>query len=241
MRLLQKIIDRFQQNAVLDELLEDMKNLDEVLLEKRIEIFKEKVTPEFSKIGLNNWDGKYIWFSDFNNEGIKHVVEYNVFKYYGGSFTYGNCYYYVPTISGSSKLINHRTDKSTKIHFFKRLDEWQKSMEKNNHNNPDKVSTINEKKFRATLDDVLQRNIPKLKDWFDKTQTLEQTIEVLINDINNPPYEIGQRIISCEYILGFLYKQKGDIESSEFWIKKHFEKKLNNDEEIELIMSKIKN
>lgn len=241
MKLLQKILERFRQNAVLDELMDDIKNLDEVLLEKRIEIFKEKVTPEFSKIGLNNWNGKYIWFSDFNNEGIKHVVEYNVFKFYGGSFSYGNCYYNVPTISGRSRLVNHRTDKSTEIHFYKRLDGWQKSIEKNSLKNPDMISTINEKKFRATLDEVLQRNIPKLKDWFDKNQTLEQNIEGLKNDIKNPPYEFGQRIISCEYILGFLYKQKGDMESSDFWIKKHFEKKLNSDEEIQLIMSKLKN
>jgi hypothetical protein len=241
MKLFRKVLDRFRQNIVLDELLADMKNLDEVLLEKRLEIFKENVTPEFAKIGLNNWDGKYIWFSDFNNDGVKHVIEYNVFKYYGGSFTFGNCFYSVPTISGGRKLINHRTDKSTKIHFFKRIDEWQKSLENNSLNNLDNISTINEKKFRTTLNDVLTRNIPKLKDWFENTQTLEQNIEGLKNDIKSPPYEIGQRTFSCEYILGFLYKQKGDLETSEYWIKKHFEKELNSDEEMELIMNKIRN
>ncbi len=240
MKLIRKIIDKFQHNKVLDELLDDMKNLDEVLLEKRLEIFKEKVTPEFAKIGLNNWNGKYLWYSDFNEKGIKHVIEYNVFKYYGGSFTFGNCFYHVPTIS-SKKLINHRTDKSTKIHFFKRLDGWQKSMEENSRNNPDKISTINEVKFRKSLDDVLIRNVPRLKDWFDTKKTLEENIQGLENDVENPPYEIGQRIISCEYILGFLYKQKGEVELSEKWIKKHINKDLNSVEEIELIMKRIKN
>lgn len=240
MNIFRKIIDRFQQNKVLDELLDEMKNLDEVLLEKRLEIFKEKVTPEFAKIGLNNWNRKYLWYSDFNEEGIKHVIEYNVFKYYGGSFSYGNCFHSVPTISGK-KLINHQTDKSTKIHFFKRLDGWQKSMEENSRDNPDKISTINEEKFRKSLDNVLVRNLPRLSAWFESKTTLEENIQGLEKDIENPPFKIGQRIVSAEYILGFLYKQKGNIELSEYWINKHINKDLNSDDEIELIMKRIKN
>ncbi len=240
MNLIRKIINRFHQKKVLDELLDDMKNLDEVLLEKRLEIFKEVVTPEFAKIGLKNWNGKYLWYSDFNEEGIKHVIEYNVFKYYGGSFSFGNCFHSVPTISGK-KLINHRTDKSTMIHFFRRLDEWQKSMEENSRENPDKISTINEEKFRKSLDDVLERNLPKLKAWFESKTILDENIQGLEKDIEYPPYEIGHRIVSCEYILGFLYKQQGNGELSEHWINKHIEKNLNNEVEIELIMKRIKN
>lgn len=239
MKLFQKIKDRLRQNAVLEELLEEIKDLDEVLLEKRLEIFNEKVTPEFFKIGLTNWDGKYKWYSDFNEEGIKHVVEYNVFKYYGGSFTYGNCYFSVPTFS-SKKLVNHRTDKSTMIHFYKRLSGWQKSMELNSRDNPDKISTINEKKFKTTLDDVLSRNISQIKNWFKEHSSLEQNIEGLVKVIENPPYEIGQRIISCEYILSFLFKQKGDLNSSEKWLNKHFDKNLKSAEEKILLMKKIK-
>jgi len=240
MNLFRKIKEKFQQNIALGEIMEDMKDLDEVLLEKRLEIFKENVTPEFSKIGLNNWNGKYLWYSDFNEDGVKHVIEYNVFKYYGGSFSYGNCFSSVPTFSGK-KLVNHRTDKSTKIHFFKRLDEWQKSMANNSRNNPDKISTINEEKFRKTLDIVLQRNLSRLKIWFENHQTLEQNIIGLENDSKNPPYEIGQRIISNEYILSFLNKQKEDLKTAEFWLQKHFDKKLNSEEELELLMKRIKN
>ena len=240
MNLFRKIKEKIQQNIALNEIMEDMKGLDEVLLEKRLEIFKEIVTPEFSKIGLKNWNGKYLWYSDFNEYGVKHVIEYNVFKFYGGSFSYGTCFSFVPTFSGK-KLMNHQTDKSTKIHFFKRIDEWQKSMENNSHINPDKISTINEEKFRKTLNEVLQRNLSRLKIWFENHQTLEQNIIGLEKDVKIPPYEIGQRIISSEYILSFLYKQKKDLKAAEFWLKKHFDKKLNCENEIELLMKKIKN
>ncbi|KSA12083.1 hypothetical protein I600_3325 [Maribacter dokdonensis DSW-8] len=232
--------DLIDRKKAVNEIYDDIKNLDEVLLEKRIEIFKEIVTPKFAEIGLNNWNGKYLWYSDFNSEGIKHVIEYNVFKYYGGSFSFGNCFNFVPTISGK-KLVNHRTDKSTKIIYFKRLEGWQKKMEKNSPINPDKISTVNEQKFRESLDKVLAENIPKLKLWFQEKKTIEENISGLLYDIKKPPFEIGQRIISFEYILGFIYKQKGDIETANNWINKHFEKSLNSESEKELITQRINN
>lgn len=241
MNLFRKIKERFQKNEVLDRMMDDLKDLDEVLLEKRLEKFKEIVTPEFAKIGLTNWNGKYIWYSDFNEFGIKHVIEYNVFKFYGGSFSYGNCFYSVPTISGRKKLINHRTDKSTKIHFYRRLDGWQKMIETNVRYDPDQISTINEHKFVTSLEDVLKRNLPKLKEWFENHNTIEQNMAALKKDIENPPFEFGKRIISCEYILSFLYKQKEDIKSAEYWIENHLDKNYNNLVEKELLMKRIKN
>lgn len=221
--------NRFRQNFIINQLTSDLKSLDEVLLEKRIEIFKEKVTPEFAKIGLTNWNGKYLWYSNFNEDGVKHVVEYHVFKFYSGSFTYGNCYYSVPTISGGKKLINHRTVKSTKIHFFKRLDGWQESMAKNSRSNRDIINTMNEAKFRTSIDDVLLRNLPKMKKWFDDTKSINQNIEILKKEIENPPYDIGFRSVSFEYVLSFLYKQQNNLQLSTYWINEHFKKELNSE------------
>ncbi|QCD61595.1 hypothetical protein [Tenacibaculum maritimum] len=240
MNIFSKIRDIIDRKKAVNEIYDDIKNLDEVLLEKRIEIFKEIVTPKFAEIGLNNWNGKYLWYSDFNENGIKHVIEYNVFKSFGGSFSFGNCFDFTPTVSGK-KLINHRTDKSTKIIYYKRLEGWQKQMENNSPINPDKISTVNEQKFRQSLNKVLAENIPKLKTWFQGKKTIEENISGLLADIKNPPFEIGQRIISFEYVLGFLYKKKNDTESANYWINKHFEKSLNSESEKELINQRINN
>lgn len=240
MNIFDRIKNIINRQKAVDEFYDDVENLEEVLLDKRLEIFQEVVSPRLAKIGLNNWDGKYLWFSDFNNEGIKHVVEYNVFKSFGGSFSYGNCFDCVPTISGK-KLINHRTDKSTKIIYFKRLDDSQKSFEKNKSINTDRINTINEQKFRDSLEQVLFINAPKLKNWFSEKTTLEENISGLLYDVKNPTFEIGQRIISSEYILAFLYKRKGDLESAEFWLKEHFKKGINSELEIELFTKKINN
>ncbi|SFI55586.1 hypothetical protein [Olleya namhaensis] len=239
MNIFSKIKDIIDRRKSLNEIYDDIENMDVVLLEKKLEIFSEMVTPKFAEIGLKNWNGKYIWYSDFNDEGIKHVVEFNVFKYYGGSFSFGNCFQSVPTLSGK-KLINHRTDKSTKIIYYKRLEGWQKSFEHNKPFNPDKISTVNEQKLRKSLDKVLSNNIPKLQKWFNEKTTIEENISGLLKDVENPSFEIGQRIISTEYILAFLYKQKDDLDSAEYWIQEHFKKSLNDKTEMELIIKRIK-
>lgn len=205
--IFRKIKETLEKRKVLNDSIEEFKNLDEVLLEKRIQIFSEIVTPKFTEIGLKNWNGKYIWYSDFNNEGIKKVIEYNVSKGFGGSFTFGNCFSFVPTIS-SKKLLNHKTEKSTKIIYFKRLDGSQKSLENNTRCNPDRISTVNEEKFRLSLNTMLANNLSKLQKWFGDNDTIEKNIVNLTYDINNPPYEIGQRTISNEYVLAFLLAQK---------------------------------
>jgi len=238
MNILNKIKTILDRQKAINEFYHDVKNLDEVLLDKRLSIFQEMVTPKLAEIGLENWNGKYIWFSNFNNQGIKHVIEYNVFKGYGGSFSFGNCFDFVPSISGK-KLINHRTDKSTKIIYFKRLEGWQESYEKNKPLNPDKITTVNEQKFRKSLDKVLSHNIPKLKKWFSETNTIDKNIVSLKKDIENSPFEIGQRIISHEYILAFLHKKNGDSKSADYWLKEHLKKELNSDLEIELLKNKI--
>lgn len=240
MNFLRKIRDIFERKIFLNEFYNDVQNLDEVLLEKRIEILKEIANTKFAEIGLKNWNGKYLWFSDFNNEGIKHVVEYNVLKGFAGVFTFGNCFYCVPTISGK-KLINHRTEKSTKIIYLKKTESWLKSIETQRHLNPDKISTINEKRFRETLEKVLNKNLIKIENWFKENDTIEKNIYSLKKDTENPPFEIGTRIISFEYILAFLNKEKYELKESEFWLNKHFKKGINSELEIEILTNKIKN
>lgn len=114
-------------------------------------------------------------------------------------------------------------------------------METNSPINPDKISTVNEEKFRESLKKVLSKNIPKLQIWFLRRRTIEDNILGLLDDIKNPPFEIGQRIISFQYILSFLYRQKNDFKSAEYWINKHFEKSLNSENEKILICEKITN
>ena len=240
MKFFRKIRDYFEREVSINELFDDIKNLDEVLLAKRLEILNEIANPAFKNIGLKNWDGKYQWSSDFNDQGIKHVIEYNVFKGYSGGFSFGNCFEFIPTLSGK-RLINHRTHKSTKIIYFKRSNGWQNSIDTHRHINPDRINTASEKKFRKSLNDVLKNNLHSFDSWFKLNNSIDANIASLINDVNNPPTEIGTRIISFEYILAFLYKRKGDSKSAEHWINEHFKKGINSQLEKDLLLKRLKN
>ncbi|WP_298540905.1 hypothetical protein [uncultured Aquimarina sp.] len=233
MSVFNKIKDIINKRKALYNLYSDIRNLDEVKLEKRIEIFEEIVTPRFAQIGLNNWNGKYLWYSDFNDQGIKHVIQFHKFKGFSGKFSFGNCFDFVPTISGK-KLINHRTDKSTKVIYLKTL-------EKSVGDNSNLISTLNEQKFRGSLDKVLSKNINNFESWFLSNSTIQENISGLKVDIQNHPAIIGEMIISYEYIISFLYRQEKDFDSCNYWINKHFEKNLNSEIEKELILKKIKN
>lgn len=240
MNLFKKLRKEFEHQIFRLELYDDAKNFDQVLLEKRIEILKEIATPKFAQIGLQHWDGKYLWYSDFNEEGIKHTVRFDILKF-GGVFTFGNCFYSVPTISGK-KLINHRTEKSTKVIYHKRSEGWQKCIDNNSSINRDLMSVAYEKKFRKSLEKVINQNLPKFEHWFKSNDTIEKNISSLKKDVKNPPNEfLVKRAISYEYILAFLYQQLSQQETAEFWINEHFKKSLNTELEMELLLKRIKN
>lgn len=236
--LINKIKDEIERRVYLNELYEDVRNIDEVLLQKRLEIFEEILNPKFCDIGLKKWNGKYLWFNEFNNEGIKNVIGYNVLKGFGGGFTFGNCFYDVPTLSGK-KLINHRTEKSTIITYYKRSYEWQKSLDNKSYLNSDRINTFNEKKFRKSILKFLDKNLSKIELWFNQNNSIDNNINSLKFEIENPPFEIGRRLISYEYILAFLYKEIGEIQKSKKYIKEHFQKSNHIESEKELILKKL--
>lgn len=237
MNVFKKIKEIFERRKALNEIYDDLNNLDEVFLEKKLEIFNELITPRFAEIGLKNWNGKYLWFSDFNEEGIKHVVEFNVFKYFGGCFSYGNCYDFIPTFSNKNKISYHRTDKSTKILYDKKFKGWQKSYEDNSPINIDKISTVNEDKLRKSIQLVLDNNVSYIENWFVNNKSIDENISSLLIELENSTDEIGfaQPVISTDYLLGFLYEKKEKHDLSKFHILKHFEKKrYKEDNEIQL-------
>ncbi|WP_298489459.1 hypothetical protein [uncultured Maribacter sp.] len=181
------------------------------------------MTPALNNIGLNKWDGKYTWYNDFNESGIKHVVRYQVFKGFNGSFAYGNCFSFIPTTSNNGKkLINHKTDKSTTLHLWERLDGWKESFEGTQRENPyDKISHWNEKDFRKTLDLVIKKYPKRLENWFDEHNNIEQSILTVKKQIDlGGSYDFNSP--SQQYLLAFLYAYKGDIDTAYNYIQNYY-------------------
>lgn len=223
-----KIKEYFHRRNAINEIYDDIKNLDEVFLERRIEIFNELITPRFAEIGLKNWDGKYLWHSDFNNEGIRHVIKYEVFKYFGGSFSYGNCYDFIPTFDNKNQLKYHKSKSNIIIFDYNKLDGWQEDYEKNYTKKPYKISTVNEKKLRDSIFSVLDYNLLIINKWFLNNKTIDENIQNLVFKIKNPEFEYShiQRSISSNYITSFLYASKEDYSNSLKYMEQHFKDKL---------------
>ena len=88
------------------------------------EILNEIISPRLSNRGLI-WNGKYLWFDQPQNS-IRQVFRYSRLKGETGTFVWGVCLDFVPTIS-SNKLKFHRTDKSVTQHLFEWTDEYSNS------------------------------------------------------------------------------------------------------------------
>lgn len=228
MNFINKIKEFFYRRAALNEIYDDINNLDVVLLEKRIEIFNELITPRFAEIGLNNWDGKYVWYSDFNNEGIRHVIKYEVFRYFGGSFSYGNCYDFIPTFNNKNELKYHKSKSNIIIVDRKILEGWQEDNKINYSKKPYKISTVNEDKFRKSIFSVLDYNISIIDNWFKDNDTKEKNLKNLLYKIDNPEFQLEhtQKAISEDYIASFIYASKNDFNKSLKYMQEHFKKKL---------------
>ncbi|CAG5080954.1 hypothetical protein [Parvicella tangerina] len=220
----------------------DFNDLDEVLVEKRVEIFQKVVSPFAKDLGLSNWNGKYLWFNDFNEEGIKHVLEYTVLKGYKGSFSYGVCFNFIPTVSNHKTLVNHKTDKSTSIQMFERLDGWKNSFEKNIRTKEDYVSHFNLKSFEITLDKIIKKYPQVISKWFENNQTLNQCINTLIDQLSRT--RLNQNPIPNQnYYLSFLFAKKGDGTKALEYLNYHYERLIDINEvyidELELVKNRV--
>lgn len=87
------------------------------------------LTTQLTNWGLNKYDGEYLWYSDFNEFGIKKVFKYTRLKGISGVFAWGVCFDFIPTFSNTKRLKNHKSDKSTTLHLFEWPDGYMKSFE----------------------------------------------------------------------------------------------------------------
>ena len=80
--------------------------------------------------------------------------------------------------------------------------------------------------------------MPKFEKWFEQNESIEQNIKSLLKDVEHEKKEFIRRIISFDYILYFLYRQKGNKNEAEKHYKQHIKRNLNSPEEIELLKEK---
>ena len=174
-------------------------------------ILNEIITPKMFALGLTKYDGNYLWFDDFNDKGIKRVFHYNLMKGETGTFTYGNCFNFVPTYSNTAIIINHITDKSTKLHLFERTEGWRKSLEGVEFS--DKTSHWGETECRRTINELLEKYCPIMERWWNNNTTIADCIITCNYQIEEAGgYRVNHP--KANYVKAFLFAKTGDKEEA---------------------------
>ena len=187
-------------------------------------------------IGLTKYDGRYLWFSDFDESGIKKVFHYNLMKGETGTFTYGNCFKFVLTYTQTAAIKNHKTDKSTTLHLFERTEGWRKSFEGGQFT--DKTSHWGETECRRTVEELLEKYIPIMKIWWENNLTINQNIGTANYQIEKGGgYRVNHP--SASYVKAFLIGKIGDKAKAIKIIEEEFVNLINYKPKFNELKNKI--
>lgn len=138
------------------------------------QILNEIISPKLSNRGLV-WNEKYLWF-DHPKHSIRQVFGYSRLKGATGTFVWGVCLDFVPTIS-SNKLKFHRTDKSVTHHLFEWTDEYSNSFSGGRLDGG--ITTHwGQRQTKESIHRLINKYEQKINNWFDQASTLENLIGI---------------------------------------------------------------
>jgi hypothetical protein len=148
------------------------------------------------------WNGDYLWF-DQPRDFIRRIFKYTLLKGETGTFTWGICLDFVPTITSSNKLQFHKTDKSVIPILF----EWPEEYA-NAFNGGDLKGGITthwgkgeaERSIKTLMD---RYENPAFK-WFEEVSSLEGVINVAEKQVGmGKSYNLHNP--NPKLVLAFLY------------------------------------
>jgi hypothetical protein len=171
-------------------------------------ILNEKLSPFLKELGLMNYNGEFLWYSDFNVEGIKMVFKYTLMKGESGLFSWGLCFKDIPTFTQAKELKYHRTEKSTTLHLFEWPVGYAKSFEGGGRPT-DLISHWGENECILSINEVFKKYRNELIGWYGNSKTTELCLELANEQINKGgSYNI--HFPNPKYIRIFLTAKLGD-------------------------------
>ena len=150
------------------------RNTDLVDSETLRQILNETISPRLSNRGLY-WNGKCLWF-DQPKSSIRQVFGYSRLKGETGTFVWGVCIDFVPTIS-SNKLKFHRTDKSVTHHLFEWTNEYSSSFF-GGHMDGGITTHWGNRQTTNSIRRLFDNYEEKIISWFDQASTIGKLIDI---------------------------------------------------------------
>ncbi len=186
--------------------IENQSNLDIIKAETIKVNLNKFLSHQIHRLGLFHWDKSFQWSGEFNQDGIKHIIEYVPLKGVSGTFQYGNSFNFIPSVNNKGKFIaNHK-----RLQLIERTKGWQESLETSNTKTAYRVSHWNEYFFNKTLPLIFNSEKTQIEDWFNSNKDLEQNIQTALKQINSGgAYNLNSP--SQKVILAFLYAKNGEM------------------------------
>lgn len=173
------------------------------------QILNEIISPRLYERGLI-WNGKNLWFDQPKNS-VRRVFKYSKLKGEQGTFEWGICLDFVPTIS-SGKLKFHRTDKSVVLHLFEWTDEYSNSFYGGQLAGG--ITTHwGKRATQKSIKHLLDKYEQKINNWFDRAVTIDNLTGIAEQQIfTGRSYNLhspDQRMV-----LAFLQAKKNQLEDA---------------------------
>jgi hypothetical protein len=173
-----------------------------------IMLLKETLTPYLSDMGLTKYNGEYIWYADFNSEGIRYVFTYTQMKGAMGLFSWGVCFENIPTYTMKKKLQYHKTDKSATLQLW----DWPKGYSRSfefDEQPGDLVSQWGERECRKTMESIFLDHRDEISAWYKNAGTIAGCTAIAKNQVEQgKSYDL--HFPNPKYILSFLTARLGD-------------------------------
>lgn len=149
------------------------------------EILKSELNKNLGKnlidFGLNNYDGNYLWYSDFDKKGIRKVFKYQRLKGESGTFNWGYSLHFIPTITNAKTIKFHRTVKSIHLHLFDEPINFINYSGTHYTKFRDKgmVSQWGFTEFNQTFYDLWNDCIHSINNWFLKNIEFQDLLDII--------------------------------------------------------------
>ena len=206
------------------------------------EKLNEFLLEPFQNWGLNKYNGTYLWFSDFSEFGVRKVFSYQKLKGESGTFRWGFCYEFIPTLSNTMTIKNHKTEKSVQLHLFDEplkfitfrgtpfTDYQEKGM----------VSEWGISEFNRTFNNLWNESKASIKEWFDNYESFDWMLKTIEHQLE---FGSGYRMRSTrqDYIKAFLLMKIGRMQEGVEILERVKSKYIEFDKKWEIPFEKIMN
>lgn len=213
-----------------------IKKKGEPISSSDLKLYLDKnLTSELKNMGLNKYDGEYLWYSDFNENGVRLVFKYLRLKGDSGVFNWGFCFDFLPTISNTRKLMNHKTEKSVTLHLWESTEGYKNSIIDGGR--PTEIVSHYSGECENDIQTIFEKYKNVVIDWYKHAISYEKIKNIALYQTENKVYNIHYP--NPRYVYPFILAKLDKKEEGLIAINEYYKKYIEHDESWKLVIEEI--